>query len=62
MVIEPPILRAVPEYGTPAATRWAILNLVNDQIWTGTDFSSDWGRAVRHRATTLNAACVAVST
>ena len=45
MVFEPPILKAIPDFGTPAATRWAIQNLVNDQLWTDDCFSHDWNRA-----------------
>ena len=46
MIFEPPILKAVPDFGTPAATRWAIQNLVNDQVWTGDYFSHDWSQAM----------------
>jgi hypothetical protein len=45
MIFEPPILKAIPDFGTPVATRWAIQNLVDDQVWTGNCFSPDWNRA-----------------
>lgn len=45
MIIEPPILKAVPAFGTENAVRYAIQNLVNDQVWTGNCFSHDWNRA-----------------
>lgn len=56
MIFEPPILKAVPDFGTPAATRWAIQNLVNSKVWTGDCFSHDWSQARLYAAP--NDACM----
>ena len=45
MIFEPPILKAIPAFGTENAVRYAIQNLVDDQVWTGDCFSHDWNRA-----------------
>ena len=45
MIFNPPILKAVPEFGTENAVRYAIQNLVDDQVWTGNCFSHDWSQA-----------------
>ena len=50
MIFNPPILKAIPAFGTDDAPRYAIQNLVDDQIWTGKDFSPDWDRAMLYAA------------
>ena len=45
MIYQPPILKAVPEFGTDDAPRYAIQNLVNEQYWTGQGFSPKWEHA-----------------
>lgn len=56
MIFEPPILKAVPAFGAEDAVRYAIQNLVNDQIWTGKEFSPDWSQARLYAAP--NDACL----
>lgn len=56
MIFEPPILKAIPAFGTEDAVRYAIQNLVNSEVWTGDCFSHDWGRARLYAAP--NDACM----
>ena len=45
MIFEPPILKAIPAFGTENAVRYAIQNLVNSEVWAGDCFTPDWNRA-----------------
>ena len=56
MIFEPPILKAIPAFGTDDAVRYAIQNLVNEQIWTGDCFTPDWSQARLYAAP--NDACM----
>lgn len=46
MIYQPPLLKAVPEFGTDDAPRYAIQNLVNEQYWTGECFTPDAKKAM----------------
>ena len=46
MIYQPPLLKAVPEFGTDDAPRYAIQNLVNEQYWTGEGFSPNAKKAM----------------
>ena len=46
MIYQPPLLKAVPEFGTDDAPRYAIKDLVNSQYWTGERFTPNGKKAM----------------
>lgn len=60
-MIEIPVLQATPAFGLhenpmgKAAYRYCIQNLVNETVWTGYGFTSDWSKATLYAS--ANEAC-----